>query len=151
MTMLYDIQGFKYDTTKWVPVPEDNESVDPHYVDECDRLDITDRADLDHVAVRSQSSTANVSVGETVEVHLEYVTRRVDEHHGLVDETNTDARRDFEVEIEDPDGNVSTVTKAPVNGEATLSLQPDQTGTWTVRSVLASSQYVDEYDTFEGE
>lgn len=149
--MLYNINGFTNDGDSWSVVAEDGTTVAQHYKDEVSRLGIYDRSDLHHVEVAPGKDQTDVSAGESVSVALRYITRDLDSETGtLSDGVETTETRTFEVELEDPDGQVSSLSFDPTDGEASFSFTPDKVGTWTIRSVTQSENYIDEFATVEG-
>jgi hypothetical protein len=148
--MLYNIKGFRLEGGSWSVLSEDGATVAQHYKDECRRLGIYDRADLDRVEVSSAKDSVDVSAGESVSIDLAYIRRRNPDDGGIVDETSTDETRMFEVEIEDPDGMVDRLDFDPTDGAASFSMTPDKAGTWTIRSIVETDEYVDEIATVKG-
>jgi len=135
--MIYNIKGFRKTEDSWEPISEDGTTVEQHYKNECRRLGIYDRGDLHRIKVGPEKSKVDIATGESVSVALTYIRRRLDEvetsdggtEMQLVDEVETLETTAFEVEIEDPDGNVAMETFDPIDGEASFSLTPDKTGT----------------------
>jgi len=149
MTKLYNIRGFRIEDGLVRPLAVEGLTIEQHYKDECRRLDVRDRADLDRVNVGPTKSSVDVDAGESVSIALRYLRRSVDENGSLVENVATEVSTTFEVAIEDPNGETSTASFSPTSGEASFSLTPDVVGTWTIRSVVESDDFVDEYATVE--